>query len=148
MGAPYIDYIIGDEIIIPKDHACAYTEKIAYLPHSYQPNDNLRGNIERVPTRADVGLPETGFVFCCFNNNYKITPDVFDVWMRILGSVPGSVLWLLADNASVASNLRREAERRGVAGERLVFAPRMALPEHLARHRVADLFLDTLPYNA
>ncbi len=99
-------------------------------------------------TRAECGLARNAFVFCCFNNNYKITPGVFDCWMRILKQVEGSVLWLFEDNASAASNLRKEAERRGVNPERLMFAKRMSLPDHLARHRLADLFLDTLPYNA
>ncbi|MDP1716900.1 MAG: hypothetical protein Q8L40_02390, partial [Burkholderiales bacterium] len=107
-----------------------------------------RGIAERTPARAECGLPETGFVFCCFNNNYKITPQTFEVWMRLLHQAKGSVLWLLEDNAVAARNLRHEAERRGVATQRLVFAPRMKLEEHLARHRLADLFLDTLPYNA
>jgi predicted O-linked N-acetylglucosamine transferase (SPINDLY family) len=99
-------------------------------------------------TREELGLPASGFVFCCFNNNFKITPAVFDIWMRILKRVDGGVLWLLEDNASASANLRSEAERRGVAPERLVFAARASQSEHLARHRAADLFLDTLPYNA
>jgi predicted O-linked N-acetylglucosamine transferase (SPINDLY family) len=101
-----------------------------------------------VPTRADAGLPDDGFVFCCFNNNYKIAPPVFDVWMRLLRDIRGSVLWLFEDNAEALRNLRQEAERRGVSGERLVFARRVPSAEHLARHALADLFLDTLPYNA
>ena len=102
----------------------------------------------RRPSRAEAGLPDAGFVFCCFNNNYKITPDVFDVWMRLLQRVTGSVLWLLEDNAVASRNLRLEAEARGVRADRLVFAARMLPPDHLARHRLAELFLDTLPCNA
>jgi predicted O-linked N-acetylglucosamine transferase (SPINDLY family) len=144
LGAPYMDYLVADPILIPEMSREHYAEKIAYLPHSYQPNDRHRPIAERVFTRAELGLPEAGFVFCCFNNAYKITPETFDSWMRILQRVEGSVLWLLAGS----ENLRREAQARGVSGRRLVFAGRMDLPEHLARLRLADLFLDTLPYNA
>ncbi|MEE9906145.1 MAG: glycosyltransferase, partial [Chlorobium sp.] len=118
------------------------------MPDSYQVNDAHRKISERAFTRRECGLPEQGFVFACFNNNYKIIPDVFDVWMRVLKQADGSVLWLLEDNATAAENLRREAAARGVSGERLVFAKRMPLAEHLSRHRQADLFLDTLPCNA
>jgi predicted O-linked N-acetylglucosamine transferase (SPINDLY family) len=148
MGADYIDYILADRVVIPEEHQPCYTEKVVYLPDSYQVNDSRRSIAERTPSRAEAGLPERGFVFCCFNNNYKITPAVFDVWMRLLRQVPDSVLWLLEANAVAASNLRREAQARGVEPERLVFAKRAKLAEHLARHRLADLFLDTLPYNA
>ncbi len=148
MGAEYMDYLIGDPVVIPDAHRVDFTEKIVWLPDSYQPNDTKRRISDRVFTRSELGLPADGFVFCCFNKTYKITPDVFDSWMRILRSVPQSVLWLLEDNAQAAANLRREAERRGVSGDRLVFAPRMDLPEHLSRHRLADLLLDTLPCNA
>ena len=148
MGVNYMDYLIADPILIPVDHRQDYSEKIVYLPDSYQPNDRQRTISSRAITRSEAGLPEKGLVFCCFNNNYKITPEVFDCWMRILKRVPGSVLWLLEDSAATSSNLRAEALQRGVEPERLVFAARMALPEHLARHRLADLFLDTLPYNA
>ena len=148
MGAPFIDYMIADAVIIPEEHRPHYSEKIVYLPDSYQPNDTRRPISGREFSKAELGLPQTGFVFCCFNNNFKILPETFDSWMRILGSVEGSVLWLLEDNATAAANLRREAQVRGVDPRRLVFAPRMALPEHLARHRAADLFLDTLPRNA
>jgi predicted O-linked N-acetylglucosamine transferase (SPINDLY family) len=148
LAAPYIDYLVADETLIPSETRAFYTEKIAYLPHSYQANDRQRSIAERIFTREELGLPSRGFVFCCFNNAYKITPAVFDVWMRILRRVEGSVLWLLLDNERAAENVRREAEARGVSGSRLVFAPSMALPEHLARHRAADLFLDTHPYNA
>jgi predicted O-linked N-acetylglucosamine transferase (SPINDLY family) len=148
MGAPYMDYLIADRIVIPEASQVFYTEKIAYLPNCYQPNDSKRVISDKQFTRQELGLPETGFVFCCFNNNYKITPQTFDGWMRILNAVEGSVLWLLEDNASAAQNLRNEAIARGIAPERLIFAPRMSLPEHLSRHRQANLFLDTLPYNA
>jgi len=121
---------------------------VVRLPDTYQVNDSKRRIAERTPMRAEVGLPDVGLVFCCFNNNYKITPEIFAIWMRLLKQVSGSVLWLLEDNPAASRNLWREAEQRGVAAERLVFAPRMKLDEHLARHRLADLFLDTLPYNA
>lgn len=148
MGAECVDYILADHCVIPIEHEGFYSEKVARLPDSYQPNDAQRRISETTPARAECGLPASGFVFCCFNNNYKITPDVFDVWMRLLNEVGGSVLWLLEDNAAVARNLRSEALRRGVAAERLIFAPRLELDKHLARHKLADLFLDTLPYNA
>ncbi len=148
MGADYIDYIMADRIVIPEDQRAFYAEKIAYLPDSYQVNDGKRLIADRAFTRSEVGLPPTGFVFCCFNNNYKITPGMFDCWMRMLKQVEGSVLWLLEDNVRAASNLRKEAVARGVNAERLIFAKRMPLADHLARHRLADLFLDTLPCNA
>ena len=124
-----------------------YTEKVVCLPDSYQPNDARRPIAERTPARAEAGLPETGFVFCSFNNTFKITPDVFDVWMRLLQQIEGSVLWLFEANPDASANLRHEAQARGVAPERLVFAPRAELADHLARHRLADLCLDTLYYN-
>jgi protein O-GlcNAc transferase len=148
LGADYIDYLIADAHVIPHGEDEHYVERIVRLPDSYQANDSTRSIVASTPTRPEVGLPEAGFVFCCFNNNYKITPDVFDVWMRLLRQVEKSVLWLFEDNADAAHNLRREAERRGVASSRIVFAPRWPPEEHLARHRLADLFVDTLPYNA
>jgi predicted O-linked N-acetylglucosamine transferase (SPINDLY family) len=148
MGAEYMDYIVADRVVIPEDEERYYSEKVVILSDCYQVNDSKRGVAEAAPTRKDAGLPESGFVFCCFNNNHKITPVVFDVWMRLLGKVEGSVLWLIQDNAVVAGNLHCEAQRRGIAPERLVFARRVSAAEHLARHRLADLFLDTLPYNA
>ncbi|MES2939033.1 MAG: tetratricopeptide repeat protein [Pseudomonadota bacterium] len=148
LGMPYMDYIVGDPMVIPPGAEAHYAEQVVRVPDCYQVNDGKRPIAEDTPTRAALGLPEQGFVFCCFNNNYKITPEVFGVWMRLLAAVPGSVLWLLADNADAAANLRREAAARGVQPERLVFAPRADLPRHLARHRQADLFLDTAPYNA
>lgn len=148
LGAPFIDYIIADRTVIPDHHREFYSEKVVALPGSYQANDDKRVIADRVFTRSEVGLAPAGFVFCCFNNNHKITPDMFDRWMRILGRVEGSMLWLLEGNAYAAANLRKEAVARGVAAERLVFAPRMSLPDHLARHRLAGLFLDSTPYNA
>jgi protein O-GlcNAc transferase len=147
LGAPYLDYIIADAIVIPASEHGHYSEKVVWLPDTYQANDRGR-RIGETPTRAQAGLPERGFVLACFNNSYKIGPEIFDIWMRLLGRVEGSVLWLLEDNAVAAAHLRREAEARGVGGERLVFAPRVKPHEHLARQRLADLFLDTLPYNA
>ncbi|MBI3897346.1 MAG: tetratricopeptide repeat protein [Gammaproteobacteria bacterium] len=148
MGADYIDYLIADGTVIPESHRQYYSEKIACLPHSYQVNDTKRAIAERVFTRKEVGLPENGFVFCCFNNNFKITPDLFDIWMRLLQQVPDSVLWLFEGDAGAAKNLRREAANRKISPERLVFAQRLELPEHLARHQLADLFLDTFYCNA
>lgn len=118
------------------------------MPETYLVNDDKRPISSTTPTRAEVGLPETGFVFCSFNNAYKITPEVFGAWMRLLGQVEGSVLWLLSANQAAVRNLRREAEAASVDPDRLVFAPRAKPEDHLARHRLADLFLDTLPYNA
>jgi protein O-GlcNAc transferase len=148
MGAPYVDYIVADGFVISEADEKFYDEKIVYLPDSYQVNDSKRAIAETTPGRVEAGLPEKGFVFCCFNNSYKIAPDTFDIWMRLLNKVEGGVLWLLAENSSVTRNLRAEAERRGVSPERLVFAAKVKLDQHLARHRLADLFLDTLPYNA
>jgi predicted O-linked N-acetylglucosamine transferase (SPINDLY family) len=148
MAADYIDYLVADPVLIPPEHQKDYAEKIIYMPQSYQVNDATRRIADSIPDRAELGLPETGFVFCCFNNNYKITPAVFDIWMRLLRALPGSVFWLLADNAAAVANLRRAALARGVAADRLVFAERIDLAAHLARHAAADLCLDTLPYNA
>ena len=148
LGVEYVDYILGDAVVTPFEHAAYYTEKIVQLPGSYQVNDRQRAVAPETPSRAAAGLPAEGFVFCCFNNNYKITPGVFDIWMRLLAQVEGSVLWLLQDNDEAAANLRKEAAARGIDPTRLVFAARLGLPEHLARQRLADLFLDTLPYNA
>jgi len=148
MGVDFMDYIIADPVIVPRADEAHYSEKIVWLPNSYQPNDRTRDVAASVLSRGAVGLPETGFAFCCFNNSYKIQPAVFEVWMSLLTQVDGSVLWLLADNPTAVSNLKREAERRGVESKRLVFGQRLDLPEHLARHALADLFLDTLPYNA
>jgi predicted O-linked N-acetylglucosamine transferase (SPINDLY family) len=148
MGVDYVDYLIADRTVAPPEHRRFYTEKIAYLPDTYQCNDRERHVMARMPARAEAGLPERGFVFCCFNNNHKITPEIFQIWMRLLSQVKDSVLWLLRDNEAVERNLRREAAARGVAPERLIFAPRTDPQNHLARQSLADLFLDTQPYTA
>ncbi|MBT5050853.1 MAG: tetratricopeptide repeat protein [Rhodospirillaceae bacterium] len=148
LGADFIDYLFVDEYLVPRDQAHRYAENLIWLPDSYQVNDRKRAIAETTPSRADCGLPADGFVFCCFNQTSKITPSQFDIWMRLLQTIPGSVLWLLHDNEMAERNLRREAQTRHVDPTKLVFAPRADLPEHLARHRLADLFLDTLPYNA
>ena len=151
MAANYIDYLIADPTLIPESSRRHYSEKIIYLPDSYQPNDSHRLISEKQPTRAEEGLPESAFVFCCFNNTYKITPDVFDIWMRILARVDNSVLWLLDTDSATRANLRKEAARRNISSDsqaRLIFARPLPLGEHLARHTLADLFLDTAPYNA
>ena len=147
-GAACMDYIVADAAIIPEDHFPFYSEKVVWLPDAYQPNDNKRHVSNRKPTRSECGLPDTSFVFCCFNNNYKITPEIFDIWMRLLKAKEGSLLWLIATNASAEANLRREAEKRGISSARLIFAPKLPLADHLARSGQADLFLDTMPYNA
>jgi predicted O-linked N-acetylglucosamine transferase (SPINDLY family) len=148
IGAEYIDYIIADPIIIPTESQQYYSEKVVYLPNSYQANDRQRFITNKVFTKDELGLPKDSFVFCCFNNNYKITPNTFDGWVRILKAVKGSVLWLLEDNPIAASNLRKEAQFRDLDLNRLIFAKRIDPSEHLARHYVADLFIDTFPYNA
>jgi predicted O-linked N-acetylglucosamine transferase (SPINDLY family) len=148
MGASFWDYIIGDPITLPTSFQPFSTERIVQLPDTYMATDDTRASVGPPPARDSLGLPENGFVFSCFNNNWKITGPVFDVWMRLLQKVPGSVLWLLQDNAEVASNLRKAAHARGVNPERLVFAPRIVQEEHMRRLAAADLFLDTLPYNA
>jgi len=152
-GAPYIDYLVADRIVIPEQSRRFYSEKVLYLPNSYFPNSyeiNQRksASTDPEPSRAQLGLPGTGVVFCCFNSAYKIAPGTFESWMRILAAVPESVLWLLTDNPTAIRNLRREAERCGVGGRRLTFAEPLPLAQHLPRHRVADLFLDTLPCGA
>ena len=147
MAADYYDYLVADRTIIPEDYQHYYTEKIAYLP-SYQVNDTMREISEKIFTRSELGLPADGFVFCCFNNIYKITSSTFDSWMRILLAVKGSVLLILDDNQTATTNLRKEANRRGVSSDRLVFVKHLPMPDYLARYRIADLFLDTLPYNA
>jgi protein O-GlcNAc transferase len=148
MGAPFIDYILVDEFIVPSNQQPYYTERLVHLPGCYQVNDSRREIAPSTPSRRECGLPDGSFVFCSFNNNYKITPEMFDVWTRLLQAIPRSVLWLLESNPTAAANLRREAATRGVPPQRLVFAQRLRLEEHLARHRLADLFLDTFPVNA
>lgn len=148
MGANYYDYILADERIIPKQFKNFYSEEIVYLPDSYQPNDSRRRVSSKIFKRGDFGLPEDAFVYCCFNNNYKILPDVFNVWMDILNRVENSVLWLLEDNQYAALNLVYEAKNFGIDVKRIIFAKPLPIEEHLARHNLADLFLDTFPYNA
>ncbi|HUQ75134.1 MAG TPA: tetratricopeptide repeat protein [Burkholderiales bacterium] len=148
LAASFIDYAIADDVLIPPHDERFYTEALARLPNCYQVNDATRPIGKRAPTRAEAGLPADAFVFCCFNNNFKITPQVFDAWMRLLHAVPASVLWLLEDTSAASRNLRQHAVERGVDPARLVFAPRQRQEEHLARHALADLFLDTLPCNA
>ena len=149
LGADCYDYILGDRIAIPEESFRFYTEKVVWLPGSFMPTDSRRPISQHVPTRAAQGLPENGFVFCCFNAPFKLTPKVFAIWMRLLKTINGSVLWLSGLNEAAKANLRREAERAGVSPDRLVFAARVENhADHLARHRLADLFLDTLPYNA
>ena len=148
MGADFIDYIVADSTVIPEDERAFYSESVVWLPNSYFINDNRRAMSERTPTRAECGLPESGFVFCCFNSNYKIMPELFDVWMRLLGMLENSVLWLLEAGPTASANLRREAEKRGISPQRLIFAGKTDVADHLARHRLADLCLDTMPCNA
>ena len=149
MAADYMDYIIADHTIIPEDKKHHYSESIAYLPYSYMVTDSKTKSPTIQFTREDAGLPVNGFVFCCFNQHYKITPITFSIWMKILIQVEGSILWLSDTNRSVISNLKLEAIKNGVEGDRLIFAPRLAFKEdHLSRMQLADLFLDTLPYNA
>ena len=158
MGAEYIDYILADPIVIPEESKQHFCEKILYLPNSYaywrpyhrgdQVNDTKRLISDKALTREELGLPSTGFVFCCFNSNFKITPHIFNCWMRILKQAEGSVLWLLEDNAKAASNLRMEASKRGVDATRLIFAKHIPADENIARYQFAHLFLDTTPYNA
>jgi predicted O-linked N-acetylglucosamine transferase (SPINDLY family) len=148
LGAPYVDYLLADKVVIPPGEEQLYSEQIVRLAHCYLPNDDRR-EIGPVPTRAQAGLPEAGFVFCAFTNPFKINPPLFEVWMSLLRQLPGSVLWLGTTQPDTRRNLAREAEMRGVAAERLVFAPRVAaMSDHLARMQLADLYLDTLPYNA
>ncbi len=147
-GAPFIDYVVADGVVLPRDRQPFWSEEIVQLPGCYQANDSRRTIPATVPSRAECGLPADGFVFCCFNNNYKITPDIFAIWLRLLEAVPGSVLWLLRDNDDAARNLAAAAAAQGIDPARLILAPLVAAAQHLARQRQADLFLDTLPYNA
>jgi protein O-GlcNAc transferase len=147
MGSASIDYMIADRILIPEELKKHYCEKIIYLPNSHMATDNRREISNRPVTRAEMGLPESGFVFCCFNNSFKISPAEFDVWMRLLGKVEGSVLWLVNANPWVRSNLGKEAQSRNIDPERVIFAERVPMADHLARHQLADLFLDTFNYN-
>ncbi len=148
MGAEYIDYLIADEVLVPKENQSFYTEKVAYLPHCYQPNCRNRDISSKSITRSDYGLPEQGIVFSSFNNNYKIIPQIFSSWMRILEAVNGSILWLLASNPMAERNLRKHAVVNGVDPDRLIFAQRVPIEEHLNRIPLADLMLDTFPCGA
>jgi predicted O-linked N-acetylglucosamine transferase (SPINDLY family) len=147
MGADYFDYIIADRLTIPDTQRRFYAEQIAYLPESFQANDSKRTLGNAPVSRTDVGLPENSFVFCSFNSNYKITPPCFEIWMRLLNQVEGSVIWLLGGDKEMERNLRKEAEKRDVDPTRLIFSPRTAYASYLARYRLADLFLDTFPFN-
>jgi protein O-GlcNAc transferase len=149
MGTDYMDYIIADRYVIPENHQQFYTEKVVYLPDSYLPNDNSIKISDHTPTRSVCGLPENGIVFCSFSHDYKISPPIFDIWMRLLHQVPGSILWLMSRNDISQQNLRLSAKESGIDPTRLIFAGRVPLVEdHLARYRLADVFLDTHPYNA
>ena len=147
LGADFVDYVLADRFVVPEERRAQFAEKVVWLPDTFQPNDRRRAIASRAPTRVEAGLPERAFVFCAFANSYKITPAMFDVWMRLLRAADGSVLWLQGGEQATAANLRREAGARGVDPARLVFAPRVPYAGHLARHRLADLFLDTLPFN-
>jgi protein O-GlcNAc transferase len=149
MGADFIDYIMADRYVIPAGSEAHYSEKVVCLPDSFQPSDGKRVVSDDLPNRASLGLPERGLVFCCFNNTFKIAPDIFEIWMRLLSLIDDSVLWLPFDNDLVVANLHKEAAARGVAAERLVFSRRTEqLADYFARYRIADLFLDTFPFNA
>lgn len=148
VGASFIDYIITDPFVTPHGFESHYTEKIVRLDSCYQPNDRKRPIVPQTPTREACGLPEEGFIFACFNKNYKINPPIFDIWMRLLQKTPGSLLWLFESNQWVIDNLRREAQNRGVEPSRLFFAPKMPPAQHIARYRLANLVLDTFPYTS
>jgi predicted O-linked N-acetylglucosamine transferase (SPINDLY family) len=147
MGVDYIDYIVADDYVVPASLEAAYREKVIRLPETFQANDASRPIPARIPLREEAGLPPDAFVFCAFNGAHKITPAMFDVWMRLLRTVEGSVLWLVESNQWMADNLRREAAARGVEADRLVFAAPAPYADYLVRYRLADLFLDTFPFN-
>jgi predicted O-linked N-acetylglucosamine transferase (SPINDLY family) len=148
LGAPWYDYIFTDRFSLPEHLQRFFTERPLYMPHMAFPSDTTRLPAGPPPSRTACGLPEQGFVFCCFNNTYKILPDVFALWMRLLAAVPGSVLWLLETSAEAKANLCREAGTAGIDPARLIFAARVKVGAHVARHACADLFLDTYPYGA
>ena len=147
-GTNFIDYIIADKILIPKESQKYYSEKIIYLPNTYQARDSSLKISDKIFKREELGLPKNAFVFCCFNQNNKITPNIFNIWMRILNIVDKSVLWLLEDNSIAVKNLRKEAKKRKIDPSRIIFAKRMSMTNHFARHKCADLFIDTFPYGA
>ena len=150
LGTNHYDYIIADKILIPKKYQKDYSEKIVYLPDSYKLDHSTRKVSNKIFTKKELALPENSFVFCCFNNNFKITPNVFNIWMNILKNVKNSVLWLMikGDNQTVKNHLKKEALKKGIESDRLIFANRMPLSDHLARLKLANLFIDTMPYNA
>jgi protein O-GlcNAc transferase len=148
MGTVYVDYLVADRTVIPPGDETFFSERIAFLPDCYQVNDSARAPVTHIPSRAEAGLPETGFVFAAFNASYKITPSMFACWMKILDAAPDSLLWLIEFTPPMVENLKREAEKHGIAPERLIFAPHLPAERHLARFALADLFLDTLPCNA
>ena len=147
-GADFVDYVIADDVVLPFRQQAAFSERIVQLPDCYQVNDSTREVSPRLPSRTELGLPERAFVFCCFNHAWKINGRMFDIWMRLLQGVPDSVLWLFRSNEAASDKLRQAAQARGVSPDRLIFARFLEQPEHLARLQQADLFLDTLPYNA
>jgi predicted O-linked N-acetylglucosamine transferase (SPINDLY family) len=148
LGTKYHDYLLADRVVIPDDQELFYTEKIAYLPNCYQVNDRKREISDKVFNRKGEGLPENAFVFCCFNNTYKILPEIFSVWIQLLKELPDTVLWLLEKNEAAKENILLEARKLGVSSNRIIFAKKTKKEEHLARQRLADLFLDTFPYGA
>ena len=148
MGANFIDYIVADHITIPDEYRNFYSEKIIYMPHSYQANDDKRKIAKTISKRSDFNLPDKGFVFCCFNQIYKINPKEFSIWMRLLRNIDDSVLWLINSNKLVKQNFSKEAKKQGVDPSRIIYAEKLSHPEHLARHKHADLFIDTFNYNA
>jgi predicted O-linked N-acetylglucosamine transferase (SPINDLY family) len=148
MGSNFMDYIIADKFLIPSESQKYFNEKKLYLPNTYLPTDNSRELSKKKLTRSDMGLPDDAFVFCCFNNNYKISPNEFDIWMRLLTKVENSVLWLRQSNQFSIINMKKEAQKRNVDPSRLVFAGKVPMDEHLARQRLADLFVDTFVFNA
>ena len=148
LGSKSIDYIVADQFLIPENSQKYYSEKIIYLPNSYQVRDSSQKISEKKFTKKDLGLPENSFVFCCFNRHYKINPEIFHIWIRVLKKINKSVLWLLEDNIKTSENLKKEAIKNGINPERIIFAKRMPIEEHLSRHNCADLFIDTYPYGA
>ena len=148
MGADYIDYIIADKVVIPEESQMLYTEKVLYLPNCYQPNIRTREISEKTILRKDVGLPENGIVYCSFNNIYKITPDMFLVWLDILRNVENSILWILCTSDTAKNNLIQYTKDQGIDSFKIIFAPILPIEEHLKRLPLADVFLDTYPYNA
>ena len=147
-GADFIDYIFADKILIPKENQKYYSEKIIYLPNTWLPRDYTQKISDKIFTRKELNLPKEGFIFCSFNQSYKITPGVFDIWMRLLKKIKGSVLWLLEDNQTANLNLKKEASKRGIDSNRIIFGKKMPPEEHFARLKIADLWIDVFPYTA